>query len=84
MAKTYVENASDPAFDAVAATVSDTVADPAGPFRGFLVTAAGTVKFTTQGGTAVTLSAVTVGQIYPIRISHVWSTGTSATIYGLT
>lgn len=69
--------------DAVAVTKSDTVADPAGPFAGLLVTATGALKFTTIQGGTVTLSTTTVGQIIPIATGRVWATGTSATALGL-
>ena len=59
--------------DALAATPSDTVADPAGPFAGLLVTATGTLKFRTIRGHDVTLSTTTVGQILPIACVRVWS-----------
>jgi len=68
---------------ATAVTKSDTVKDPAGPFAGLLVTATGTLKFTTIKGSVVTLSTTTVGQIIPIAVEYVWSTGTSATVLGL-
>lgn len=68
---------------AKAVTVADSGADPAGPFSGLLVTATGTVKFTTVGGDTVTLSSTSVGQVIPIATNLVWSTGTSATVLGL-
>jgi len=69
--------------NAAAVTVSDTVADPAGPFAGLIVTATGTLKFTTIGGGTITLSTNAVGTIYNIAVQRVWSTGTSATVMGL-
>lgn len=70
--------------DALAVTPSDAVKDPAGPFAALLVTAAGTLKFTTLGGSTVTLaSSVVVNSIIPVVTSRVWSTGTTATVVGL-
>ena len=63
--------------------VSDTTADPAGPFAALLVTASGTLKITTVRGSTVSLAAVNVGQIVPIATKQVWSTGTGATVIGL-
>lgn len=69
--------------DAVAVTKDDATADPAGPFAGFLCTAAGNVKVTTIRGTAVVIPSMTVGQLVPLAISRVWSTGTAGTVVGL-
>ena len=81
-----LQSQTDPAHNIVAVTASDTVADPGGPFRGLLIDGtAGAVKLTTSGGTAVTLSNLSVGVVYPFYFTRVWSTGTLATnIYGLT
>lgn len=68
---------------AVAATLSDTVADPQGPFAGLLVAVAGTVKFTDQSGNVVTMGSLLAGTEIHVVTKFVWSTGTSATIYGL-
>ena len=77
---------TDPAHNVVAVTKSDATADPGGPFRGLLIDGtAGAVKLTTSGGTAVTLSNLSVGVVYPFYFTRVWSTGTLATnVYGLT
>jgi hypothetical protein len=64
-------------------TNADSGTDPAGPFAGLLVTATGTLKFTTAGGDVVTLSSTSEGQVIPIATQLVWSTGTSATVLGL-
>jgi hypothetical protein len=53
------------------------------PFAGLLVTATGTLKFTSANGDDVTLSSTTVGQIIPIATTRVYSTGTSASVMGL-
>lgn len=68
---------------AIAVTVSDSTADPAGPFAGLLVAVAGTVKFTDNQGNTVTLGSVLAGTELHVATSRVWSTGTSATVYGL-
>ena len=72
----------------VAVTVSDTTADPAGPFTGLLVTAAGTLKLTPRSGplasSSLTISgSLPVGTYIEFPVSRVWSTGTSATVVGL-
>ena len=64
-------------------TPSDTALDPAGPFAGLLVTTTGTLKFRDLRGGDTTLSTTTEGQIIPIAIARVWSTGTGATVRGL-
>lgn len=79
MAVTYEGGAS--------VTPSDTTADPAGPFAGFYVgsTSAGAVvKLQTIRGDTLTLSGVLPGVIYPIAISRIWNSTTTATsIIGL-
>jgi hypothetical protein len=64
-------------------TKANSGTDPAGPFAGLLVTAAGTLKFTLMDTSVITLSSTSVGQIIPIATQLVWSTGTSATVVGL-
>ena len=59
-------------------TTSDTVADPAGPFAGFMCDVAGIVKFTTLRGDTQTRT-VNAGVIYPIAITRVWASVTTAT-----
>ncbi len=66
-----------PATNGAAVTVSDSVADPNGPFRGLWVGAAGNVKVTTRGGSTFTLVGVAAGTLLPIAVSRVWSIGTS-------
>lgn len=78
-AKVNRESVGDFARDAVAVTVSDTVADPNGPFYSLYVgVAAGAIKLTTLDGNDVTLTAVPLG-ILKIGCSRVWSTGTTTT-----
>jgi len=67
-----------------AVTVSDTFADPAGPFAGFFVGVAGAVVIQTIRGDKLTLAACNAGVVYTIAITRVWSTGTNASsIVGL-
>lgn len=61
---------------AVAVTASDTVNDPAGPFAGFYVGAAGDVKVHTSRGQDVLFKACNAGVVYTVSIKRVWSTGT--------
>lgn len=63
---------------AVAITPSDT-ADLAQPVSVY-VGGAGAVKVTpVGGGSAVTFSGLSAGQIVPVQAIRVWATGTSAT-----
>jgi len=68
---------------AIAVSASDSVADPQGPFAGLLVAAAGTVKFTDSLGNTVVTDSLAAGTELRVAVSRVWSTGTSATVYGL-
>lgn len=72
------------ATDLVPVTKSDTVNDPGGPFRGLLITAAGTLKITTVANTDRSFASgeLAAGIIHPIRFKRVWSTGTAATVWG--
>jgi hypothetical protein len=74
-----------PGYDVVPVTKSDTTPDPNGPFRGFYITAAGTLKITTAAGNARTFASgeLAAGVLHPIRITRVWSTGTAATVWGV-
>lgn len=73
------EAVGDFANDAVVVAVSDTVADPNGPFYSLYVgVAGGAIKLTTLLGSDVTLTAVPLG-ILKIGCTRVWSTGTTAT-----
>jgi hypothetical protein len=72
-------------------TVSDTAGDPAGPFAGLWILITGALKFQTLSGDTVTLTSAEVTQIItgnggflPVAVSRVWSTGTAATVLGLT
>jgi len=63
--------------DAAAITVSDTVnlARPSIIYVG----AIGNVKVTTAEGTDVTFTNVQAGQVIPVQVIRVWSTGTTVT-----
>lgn len=67
-----------------AVTQSDSTADPAGTFCGFVCNGAGIVKYTgIDGGDPITFTAL-AGVLYPIPLKNVWSTTTTATgIFGL-
>ena len=68
---------------AFAPTLSDTGTDANGPFAGLIVTVVGTLKVHTVAGQDVSFAATTVGQLIPLAVTRVWSTGTSATVVGL-
>jgi hypothetical protein len=61
-------------------TLSDTVDLPF-ITSGFSFTVAGTVKVTTQGGETLTIpsGALAIAVIHKLRITRIWSTGTTAT-----
>jgi hypothetical protein len=63
--------------DAAAITVSDTanLAQPSIIYVG----AAGNVKVTTAQGTDVTFVGLVAGQVIPVQVIRVWSTGTTVT-----
>lgn len=65
------------AVGGAAVTPSDSVADPAGPFRALYIGAAGTVKLTTADGSVLVLPNVGAGTILPVAFTRVWSTGTT-------
>ena len=58
-------------------TQSDATPDPNGPFAGFIVQAAGLVKYTNPQGKTDIIQA-NAGVIYPIQTQRIWSTGTTA------
>lgn len=75
-----------PGTDALAATQHDTNDDPAGPFRGFWLSATGAVKVRTAAGHDRTFASghLLAGVVYPIQIVRVFDTGTDAiTVYGI-
>jgi hypothetical protein len=58
-------------------TLSDTATDPLGPFAALQCTATpGTVKVHTVGGQDVTIY-IALGQIVPLAVARVWSSGTT-------
>ena len=72
--------------DAIAVTANDATDDPHGPFAGFFVGVAGSVKVSTLRGHAVVFQNCIAGKIYPVVITRVWSTGTvgnGANVLGL-
>ena len=76
----FLASQSDPAFDIVAASKSDTVNQTGGPYRGFVMGTAGILKVTTADGTDIEIpdGVFAVGVIHPLRIKRVWSTTTTA------
>jgi hypothetical protein len=52
-----------------------------------LIAAAGNLVFAAQGspstGSDITITGAAAGQVYPIRIAYLRSTGTTATVVGL-
>ena len=69
---------------AASVTLSDTTADPSGPFAGFICGGSGSVAIVMLSGQAVTLAGVQAGIVYTLAITRVKSTGTTATgIIGL-
>jgi hypothetical protein len=68
--------------NAFAVTTSDATADANGPFAGLIVSVAGTLKVTTVGGTTVAFTVI-AGQEIHLAVQRVWTTGTTATVIGL-
>lgn len=66
----------------IAPTLSDTTDDPSGPFAGLVCDVAGTLKITTVAGQTQALHVV-AGQHLKVAVRRVWSTGTGATVLGL-
>lgn len=68
---------SDPARNAAAVTPSDSTI--LGPVRAVYVGTTGNLAVQFEaGGTTVTFPDVLAGQIYPIRVARIMSTGTTA------
>jgi hypothetical protein len=63
--------------DAATVTVSDTVNLPTPSV--IFVGAAGDVKVTTAQGSDVTFPGLQAGQVIPVQVIRVWSTGTTVT-----
>ena len=68
---------STPPVNAAEITPSDTV-DLQTASRCLIVATTGTVRVTTVNGDTVTLF-VAAGITFPVRVSRIWSTGTTAT-----
>ncbi len=67
-----------PAGGGSAVTVSDSTADPSGPFRFLFVSSAGAIKVTTLEGDDLTLTVIASQYVW-VAVSRVWSTGTTVT-----
>ena len=65
-----------PTVGAAAVTVSDTVDDPAGPFRRLWIVATGALKVTMLDGSVMTFPAAPVG-LLELAVRRIWSTGTT-------
>lgn len=80
------EEFTQPGRDIVPVTKSDTVADPAGPFRGIVIGTAGIIKVTMASGETRTIPSgvLAAGVIHPLSFTRVWNGTTTATdIYGV-
>lgn len=67
-----------PAENAFAVTPNDST-DLTHAARALFVGGAGDIKVDTVGGDTVTFTGVTAGSIFPVRVSRVYATGTTAT-----
>lgn len=75
-------NLTDPAGGMFAITPADS--EMTRFANGLYIGAGGTLKITTFGNDVVASIPVFAGQVLPVRVRQVWSTGTTATsIYGL-
>jgi hypothetical protein len=76
----FLSGQSDPAFDIVAASKSDTVNQTGGPFRGVVFGTAGILKVTTADDSdiAIPSGVLAAGVIHPLRVKRVWNTTTTA------
>jgi hypothetical protein len=71
---------SEPPVGAFLPTLSDSVDQPFNrPIRSISVQVAGAVKVTMVNGDVVTIPLVAVGVQFPLRVSRIWTTGTTAT-----
>lgn len=74
---------TSPAINAFSVTPNDST-DIVEVTRGLYVGVSGDVKVTTAAGDTVTFVGLAAGVMHPIRVTRVWSTGTTATdIIGL-
>jgi hypothetical protein len=82
--KDYQPGLESPAGHAAAITPSDSLA-LVDATRAIYVGGAGALRVTMVSGAVVTLAVVQAGQIYPLRVTKVMATGTTATgLVGLT
>lgn len=65
-----------PAEDAQIVTPNDDGDLPYIP-RAFLVASDGNVKVTTKRGTVITFTGLKQGMLIPLRVTRIWSTGTT-------
>jgi len=88
MPKRGASTSEAPAYDLVPVTKSDTGDangnDVGGPFRGLLITTAGTLKITTAADEDRSFASgeLAANIIHPIRFKRVWDTGTAAVVWG--
>jgi len=74
----FARGLSEPARSAFSVTPNDSV-DVSYVTRGLYVGATGDIKVTMADGDTVTLNSIAAGIVHPLRVSRVWSTGTTAT-----
>lgn len=72
------EGLTSPADNGTVITPSDST-DLAYVSRAIVLGTAGALKVTFLGGNVTTLPAQAAGYLWPIRVSRVWATGTTAT-----
>lgn len=73
----YMKGVTAPATDAETVTPSDSVALTT-VTRAIFVGSAGDLAVTMLSGDVVVLTNVVAGMVYPLRVSHVMATGTTA------
>ncbi len=76
--KAFQSGLESPAQSAVLVTPSDSQSLP-NATRALYVGGAGNLRVTLVSGDTVTLTGVVAGMIYPLRVSRVLATGTTAT-----
>lgn len=74
----FSNNLESPSKHAAAVTPSNST-DLEYASRALYVGSSGNVQITTVGGETVMLANINAGSLVPIRVSRVWSTGTTAT-----
>lgn len=75
--ESYVTGLESPASHLITVTPDD-AADLTVPSRALNVGIAGVVRVTTVGGTTADIS-VAAGITFPVRVTRIWATGTTAT-----